>query len=746
MRKLALFSFLFAAGCIPVLLGWPPVLRICLGVFSAAVCIAGFLLKGRKERIAAICAMGCCFGILWSSLYHLWLVAPVLRLEEEMTEVRVTLTDYPQMTDYGWTAQGIAEKDGKTFRTVVLADEALKLSACLPGDVISGFGDISAQGDTETGIYRRSMGFHMQVSLCSDARVEPADRIPVRYWPAVLSHKLRETAEALYPQDVRGYVIALLTGDKSGITDLQQSDLKIAGVYHALAVSGMHVSILMSVLAVVTLKNRRIYPLIGIPMLMLYCLMIGNAASVVRASVMHIFLMAAGLLRRESDAPTAMGASLLVLMLENPWSLLNLGLQLSFLATGGILAFCKPLFDKLIGLSKRKKNGISYAVCSVTATNVSALSLTLPLMAVTFGMVSTLSIVSNLLVLNAITAAFFFSFLSCFGAWIAPWLGNALAFPVIWLLRYTEFCCRMIAKLPCSAIYPESMYLKLWLGAAYVLLVCFLLFRKKFRRRAIFVSFLCVALSLCAALVLTRQERLRGSFRFTALDVGQGQCLLLTSGKQIAAIDCGGYEAGSLLADQLLAWGDRRLDVLILSHYDPEHTNGLEMLLHRVEVGRICLPDVTDDTGVWDSIDRLAREYGTEIQYISEEKTIPLGTGELHVFAPKEGATGNGASLPVLACFDGFDIFAAGDLTAAGETALLRAGVLPDLEVLVAGNHGAEASTTPLLLHILKPEAVVISVGESMFGMPSESVLTCAEEIGAAVYRTDLHGNIVIRR
>lgn len=746
MRKLALFSFLFATGCIPVLLGWSSVLCICLGAFSAAVCIAGFLLKGRKERIAAICALGCCFGILWSSLYHLWLVAPVLRLEEEMTEVRVTLADYPRMTDYGWNAQGIAEKDGRSFRTVVLADETLQLAACRPGDVLCGFGDIAAQDDTEAGIYRRSMGFHMQVSFRSDARVEPAARIPVRYWPAVLSHKLRETAEALYPQDVRGYVIALLTGDKSGITALQQSDLKIAGVYHALAVSGMHVSILMSVLAVVTLKNRRIYPLIGIPLLMLYCLMIGNAASVVRASVMHIFLMAAGLLRRESDAPTAMGASLLVLMLENPWSLLNLGLQLSFLATGGILAFCMPIRDKLVSLQKGKRNDLYFALCSVTANTVSALSLTLPVMAVTFGMVSTLSIVSNLLVLNAITAAFFFSFLSCFGAWIAPWLGDVLAFPVIWLMRYTAFCCRLIAKLPCSAIYPESMYLKLWLGAAYVLLLCFLLLRKKFRRRAVLVSSVCVALSLCAALVLTRQERLRGSFRFTALDVGQGQCLLLTSERQTAAIDCGGYEAGTLLADQLLARGDRRLDVLILSHYDPEHTDGLEMLLHRVEVGRIYAPNVTDDTGIWDSIDRLAREYGTEIRYISEDETIPLGTGELCIFAPQANAAGNRASLAVLAGFDGFDIFAAGDLTAAGETELLRAGVLPDLEVLVAGNHGAEASTTPLLLHILKPEAVVISVGESMLGMPSETVLTCAEEIGAEVYRTDLHGNIVIRR
>jgi len=416
------------------------------------------------------------------------------------------------------------------------------------------------------------------------------------------------------------------------------------------------------------------------------------------------------------------------------------------LATGGILAFCKPVYDKLEGLIHRKPGRLYRVLCSVIASTVSALSLTLPVMAANFGMVSTLSVISNFLVLNAITVAFFFSFLSCFGAWIVSWLGDLLAFPVIWLLRYTEFCCRMIAKLPFSAIYPESLYVKLWLGVSYAALVFFLLYRKKIRMRTVALASICVALSLCAALVLTRQDRLRGSVRFTALNVGQGQCLLLTSGDQTAAIDCGGYQAGAALANHLMAWGDHRLDVLILSHYDPEHTDGLEMLLHRMDVGTIYLPDVPDDTGVWDSLDRLSRESRTPIRYISEDETVPLGTGELRIFAPLDHDGGNGSSLPVLASFEGFDIFAAGDLTAAGEIELLRAGILPDLEVLVAGNHGAEASTSPLLLHVLKPETLVISVGEYRYGMPSGSVLAAAEEIGATVYRTDLHGDIVIRR
>jgi len=95
----------------------------------------------------------------------------------------------------------------------------------------------------------------------------------------------------------------------------------------------------------------------------------------------------------------------------------------------------------------------------------------------------------------------------------------------------------MVAKLPFAAIYPESIYLLLWLVVSYLVLMGLLLCRKKVRAGVMAVALLGVAVSLCTALAFTRQERLRGEFQFTALDVGQGQCLLLTSGEQTAAID-----------------------------------------------------------------------------------------------------------------------------------------------------------------------------------------------------------------
>ena len=78
------------------------------------------------------------------------------------------------------------------------------------------------------------------------------------------------------------------------------------------------------------------------------------------------------------------------------------------------------------------------------------------------------------------------------------------------------------------------------------------------------------------------------------------------------------------------------------------------------------------------------------------------------------------------------------------EMLLIDTYKLPDIEVLIAGHHGAETSTCTQFLNAVKPEAVVISVGENNYGHPSDELLLRLSEFGAAVFRTDISGNITI--
>lgn len=748
MRKLACFSFAFAAGVLPNLFGAPRWVCCVLLVLFAVTAVVFGRWKGLRERAAAICAAGLCAGLLWSAVYNHFVIDRAEAMAGERCVFSVELSAYPEPRSYGCSVSGYVERDGVRARATVYLgtyDESWK-----PGDVLTGTGTLesSADGDRESRWYGRSVGIPMQALLFHGITVEAVQSVPARYWPAVLSHRLKQTAEAIFPADVLGYVRALLTGEKSGLSYQHKSDLQIAGVYHALAVSGMHVSILMSVMACLTMRNRRLYPLIGIPVLVCYCLLLGGVSSVVRASVMQAFLMAAAFFRRESDAPTALGASLLLLTAINPWCLLNIGLQLSFLATAGILAFQHRIQMLLMSRKPKHLRDFWYWVTGVAATTLSALVLTLPLLSWHFGMISMLTVLSNLLMVPAITAAFALGFFVCGIGFFSLPAASVLALPVTGLLRYVAWCAHGLAGLPFAAVYPDTPYLILWLCFAYGMLL-WLLLRKKTTGRTWRMSFGWITVTLCISLLCTWQDGRSSSVSFTALDVGQGQCLFFRSGDATAAVDCGGSygdEAGEILARTLLSGGQNRLHYLILTHYDLDHTGGVRQLLYRIRVDCLLMPDIDRDSEVRQELEALAADCGTTVRYVTGDLTIDFGAGTLQVFAPVSREGGNESSLSILGSFGDYDLLVTGDMTMSAEERLLERHGLPDIELLVAGHHGSRYSTGADLLSALTPELVVISVGENSYGHPDPSVLERIATAGAEVLRTDQNGTITVRR
>ncbi len=110
----------------------------------------------------------------------------------------------------------------------------------------------------------------------------------------------------------------------------------------------MHVFILLGVIVLLCGGRRRLAAMIGIPVIVFFVLMTGASASAVRAGVMQTLLLLAPLIRREYDAPTSLGAAALALMLENPWTLMDIGFQLSFASVAGILLFARRLYQPLM--------------------------------------------------------------------------------------------------------------------------------------------------------------------------------------------------------------------------------------------------------------------------------------------------------------------------------------------------------------------------------------------------------------
>jgi len=146
-------------------------------------------------------------------------------------------------------------------------------------------------------------------------------------------------------------------------------------------------------------------------------------------------------------------------------------------------------------------------------------------------------------------------------------------------------------------------------------------------------------------------------------------------------------------------------------------------------------------------IEETAARSRTEIRYVTQNTLLSIGDTRVRVYAPVTAAKENDASLALLYSQGSYDILTTGDMSASAERTLLKENRLPNIEILIAGHHGAATSTCDTLLEQTRPETVLISAGEhNIYGHPDQSTLDRIAEFGAEIVRTDLCGNITIRR
>ncbi len=305
---------------------------------------------------------------------------------------------------------------------------------------------------------------------------------------------------------------------------------------------------------------------------------------------------------------------------------------------------------------------------------------------------------------------------------------------------------RAFAALPLAAVYLENAYCIAWCILLWAAVLFVLLSQKKPRLLPTAAG---VAGSLAAALLLSWADFHIPAFTFTALDVGQGQCLVYGCKGWTAVIDCGGSRpesAGEDAARFLLCAGEREVEALILTHYDADHAGGAVQLMQRVQVDRLYLPATEDESGMKKQLIDAATEAGTQVVLLSADMRLTFDGGHAELFAPVASGSSNESGLCVLATAAEYDILVTGDLPAEAEFTLLQTHPsIGEIELLVAGHHGSRTSTSYALLNRTKPLTVLISVGENAYGHPAEETLERIEAYTGAVYRTDQSGTIMIR-
>ncbi len=745
MRKLMWFTIGFSIACgIGVYFAnahW--LLLLSLFCFLALCLLKQIPAITRKRILYAV--MGSAVGLSWLWCFDGFYLSPARQLDDKTTQLEIAVTEYSTPTDRGIKSEGRIYLDGLPYTVQFYINESVDLS---PGDIVTGGFTLDYTGSGEDKpAYHQGKGIFLIAYSKGSYEISPCETPSADHFPTILRQEMMGLLDKIFPEDTAGFTRALLLGDTSQLSFATKDSLKTAGVYHIVAVSGMHVSILFSLILMLCRKQRFLVAVIGLPILFLFAAVAGFSPSIVRACIMQELMIFALLINKEYDPPTALAFAVLVILTGNPLSITSVSLQLSAGCVIGIFLFTKPIHDYLLnqtplgpakGKNLRSKL-IRWAVGSVSVT-LGAMLTTTPLCAAYFGCVSISGILTNFLILWLISFIFYGILTACIlGAiWLPLGIGAGIvvSLPIRLVLGVTS----VISRLPVSAVYTTSIYIVLWLIFAYGLLLVYRFSKKK----RPFVLVACLLISLFGALGCSWIEPRMDNYRITAVDVGQGQCLLLQSGGEIYMVDCGGEDedtAATKAMQLLFAQGIFRLDGLIITHYDADHAGSAEMLLSRIPADRIYLPVFDGKSEIRDS---LSAKYKDKICWVSEDLSIE--SANITIFSSENREDENESSLCILFQPENCDILITGDRSQAGEQALLAKANLPDLEILIAGHHGSATSTSWELLYHTRPEIVLISVGaDNRYGHPKWETLERLNWFGCQVYRTDLEGTIIFR-
>ena len=702
-------------------------------LLGLAVGGAGILVK--KIRWLSFCALGWALALLWCTGFASGYLRPAKTLDNIQTEITITVTDYSWETAYGSAVDGKVELEGKSYliRAYLKGTEALE-----PGDTVSGsFRLRYTPGGAESATFHPGKGIFLLGYQRGETEIVPANR--EEFYASKLARAIKVRLQELLPEDVFAFSKALLLGDSSDLDYETETNFRVSGIRHIIAVSGLHVTILYSLLSTITLKKRFLTALISFPALLVFAAVAGFTPSVTRACIMVGLMILAQVLNKVYDAPTALSFAALVMLIANPMVITSVSFQLSVGCVAGIQLFQVPISQwmrSVVGEPKGKgiRAKVKRWVISSVSVTLGAMSLTTPLCAYYFGAVSLIGLVANLLTLWLVQSIFIGLVAMCLVSFASVKLAAMVGWAVAWLIRLVLAISDVLASVPLAAVYTKSVYVVAWIIFVYILLAVFMLCGKRHPGRLIG----CVALGLCLAVMASWAEPRTDDLRVTVLDVGQGQSILLQTDGQNYLVDCGGdsdTDVADLVAETLLSQGIYRLDGIIITHCDTDHMGALANLLTRVTADIVLYPDTEPLTLT-----------NTELYPVSKDLNLSLGQAKLAVFGPLGSSDDNENSLCILFTVGDCDILITGDRGSLGESALLSKQ-LPDVELLIAGHHGSKYSTTEALLEAVRPEYIFVSAGaDNSYGHPAQEMLDRAEKIGAQVYRTDLHGTLTFRR
>ncbi len=579
---------------------------------------------------------------------------------------------------------------------------------------------------------------------------EAMKKLPVK----ALGYKVRThvitSLENMLTYEKAALMTAMLTGYRENLAESMEEAFRASGLLHIMAVSGANIAFLLFPLLWlfrILCIHRKVAAGATIPVLIFYCFVTGMEASVLRASVMAIVIMAGKILDRKSELMNSIGIAAFILLLINPLMLFDVGFQLSVGATLGLAL----LYRRILNMIPKK---VPKTLRETAAATMAAQAGVLPLLIQYFSKVSLVSILSNLFVIPLTGLATVMGMLAVIinsiSRALGTWIGYMLQGVLHIILVVTDF----FASIPWAEVNMHHFQLP-WFGLYYSILIIAGVYGMAFFVR--YKKAIAAGLFLLG-LVLILEGLYPDRLKVIFIDVGQGDSTFVqtTDGFHLL-IDGGGsyfeketgYIGKQVLFPLLMHEGVHTIDKIIISHAHADHYYGVLTLIDVFPVKSIGLPEYSNVYEDFSELLDVCEKKGISTQFYSQGDTISIGEKTVFkVMHPSKGydyeGNLNNTSLSGFLEYGELQILFAGDMEQDAECAFLRCQSQMDCDILKVAHHGGKNSTTEQFLLQTMPEISVISVGKNNFGHPSDIVSGRLNSIGAKIYTTLKNGAVIV--
>lgn len=543
-----------------------------------------------------------------------------------------------------------------------------------------------------------------------------------------MQKKIKVIIKEKLPSETGDLLLAILLGDKKDLSEQIQINFKNSNLSHMLAVSGAHVSYIIIGLTYITqnsIMGKRKARVFCIFFLIIFMAITNFTPSVTRACIMAILTLVSEILYKKADIYTNISISALIILLYNPYSLLDLGFKLSFGGTIGIV-----IFMRFIKKKQEEPKLLNY-IKQMALVSICANIIIIPIIMNNFNTVSLTFLVSNILASPILAIIVIVGFSIIIISIISHSLSNLLVFwlnPILNLLiKISSFC----SKLPFAKILVVTPYIFniIFYYTIILYLVNYNELKQFIKKETVILLSIILILSNFIFYILPQD------LKIYFIDVGQGDStLIVTPSKKTILIDGGGSESfdvgEKVLLPYLLDRRIRKIDYIMISHFDTDHCKGIFTVIENLKVKNIIISKQAEKSENYKKFKEIVANKKINIILVKAGDKIKIDKYiYFKILFPTEKLIMqnplNNNSIVSQLNYKSFKMLFTGDIEEIAEKEILN--LQKDKlksTILKVAHHGSNTSSTQEFINSVKPELALIGVGKNnTFGHPSECVV-----------------------